>query len=183
MRTLRFGVICGLLAVAIVSGCDYKIGTLHRTDVRTIVIPVWTRGHGVYRRGLEMDLTKAVITRIQSDTRYKITNQAKADTKLTGQLEMVTQRPLSINTDTGRARAMEAVFTVSFTWVDLRDGKELAKVDNFEVRDQYITESPFSESFFTGSQAVIDKAAQRIVEQLEEGWPDPSAKTDGDEKL
>ena len=78
---------------------------------------------------------------------------------------------------------MEAVFTVSFKWVDLRSGEVLAKVDDFDVRGQYITESPFSETFFTGSQAVIDEAAQRIVEQLEEGWNDPFAKTDGDEKL
>jgi hypothetical protein len=173
----------GLVALAALSGCGYKIGTLHRSDVRTISIPVWTRGHGVFRRGLEMDLTKAVVNRIQVDTRYRITDAAKADTKLTGQLKNVSQRPLSINTDTGRTRAMEAVFTVSFKWVDLRSGEVLAKVDDFDVRGQYITESPFSETFFTGSQAVIDEAAQRIVEQLEEGWNDPFAKTDGDEKL
>ena len=56
------------------------------------------------------------------------------------------------------------------------------KRDNFNVRGEYITEYPFSETFFTGSQAVIDDAAQRIVEQLEEGWPD-QADQPGDEKL
>ena len=109
MRTSRFVAVMGLVALAALSGCGYKIGTLHRSDVRTISIPVWTRGHGVFRRGLEMDLTKAVVNRIQVDTRYRITDAAKADTKLTGQLKNVSQRPLSINTDTGRTRAMEAV--------------------------------------------------------------------------
>ncbi|MDP6637478.1 MAG: LPS assembly lipoprotein LptE [Phycisphaerae bacterium] len=183
MRTLRFVAIGGLVALAAASGCGYKIGTLHRSDVRTISIPVWTRGHGVYRRGLEMDLTKAVVNRIQMDTRYGITNEAKADTKLTGQLKNVRQRPLSINTDTGRSRAMEVTFTVSFRWVDLRSGDVLVSVDDFDVREQYIGAYTFGETFFTGGQAVIDEAAQRIVEQLEEGWPDPSDQADGDEKL
>jgi len=183
MRTSRFVAVAGLVALMMVSGCGYKIGTLHRSGVRTIAIPVWTRGHAVYRRGIEMDLTKAVVNRIQVDTRYRITDEAKADTKLVGQLKNVSQRPLSINTDTGRARAMEATFTVSFKWIDLRTGEVLAKRDNFDVRGEYIRESPFSETFFTGSQAVIDDAAQRIVEQLEEGWPDSSDESPGDEKL
>lgn len=179
MKSFRLAAIGGLVALTLVSGCGYQIGMMHRSDVRTIAIPVWTRGHGVYRRGLEMDLTKAVVTRIQQDMRYSITNSTKADTKLTGQLEMVSQRPLSINTDTGLARAMEATFTISFKWVDLRSGEVLVKRDNFDVRGQYIREYPFSETFFSGGQAVIDEAAQRIVEQLEEGWPE----SEGDEKL
>ena len=183
MRTLGFIALAGFIALTVVSGCDYKIGTLHRSDVKTISVPVWTRGHAVFRRGIEMDLTKAVVNRIQLDTRYRITDAAKADTKLVGQLKSVRQRPLSINTDIGHARAMEAVFTVSFKWIDLRTGEVLLKRDDFDVRGEYITESPFSETFFTGSQAVIDEAAQRIVEQLEEGWPDLRDEASGDEKL
>jgi hypothetical protein len=179
MKSLRFVVIGGLIALSVISGCGYKIGTMHRTDVRSIVVPVWTRGNGVFRRGLEMDLTKAVITRIQLDTRYKITTEAHADTKLTGQVVEVRQRALTINTNTGGSRAQEATFTVSFKWVDLRSGDELVVRDAFEVRGRYITAAPFGETFFTGSQEAIDEAAQRIVEQLEQGW----GESDGDEKL
>jgi len=182
MKTLRFVAIGGLIALVAASGCGYKIGMMHRGDVRTIAIPVWTRGHGVFRRGLEMDLTKAVVNRIQLDTRYRICAEAQADTKLTGQLTNVRQQSLTINTDTGTSRAMEATFTVSFTWTDLRSGEVLVTRDNFEVRGRYITAAPFSETFFAGSREAIDEAAQRIVEQLEEEWPDPSEKTDGDEK-
>jgi len=179
MKSLRFVAIGGLIALSAVSGCGYKIGTMHRSDVRSIVIPVWTRGHGVFRRGLEMQLTKAIINRIQLDTRYRITNEAQADTKLTGQLTNVRQRVLTINTDTGASRAKEATFTVSFKWVDLRNGEELAVKKDFNVRGRYITADPFGETFFAGSQEAIDEAAQRIVEQLEQGWSD----SDGDEKL
>ena len=182
MKTLRFVAIGGIIALAAASGCGYKIGTMHRSGVRTIAIPVWTRGHGVYRRGLEMELTKAVINRIQLDTRYRICAETQADTKLTGQLDNVRQQPLTINTDTGTSRALEATFTVSFKWIDLRSGDELVVKENFEVSGLYITAAPFGETFFTGSQEAIDETAQRVVEQLEEGWPDPSELTDGDEK-
>lgn len=182
MRALKFVVLIGLIALSAASGCGYKIGMMHRSDVKTIAIPVWTRGHGVFRRGLEMDLTKAVINCIQVDTRYSITSAAKADTKLTGQIDEIRQRPLSINTDTGRARAMETTFIVSFKWVDLRSGDVLVKKDRFQIIDQYIGEYPFGETFFTGSQAVIDQAAQRIVEQLEQGWPESFDKLDADDK-
>lgn len=182
MKTLRFVAIGGLIALAAASGCGYKIGTMHRGDVRTIAIPVWTRGAGVFRRGLEIDLTKAVVNRIQLDTRYRICAEAQADTKLTGQLTNVRQRSLTINTDTGTSRAMEATFTVSFKWIDLRSGDERVVRENFEVSGRYITAAPFGETFFSGSREAIDEAAQRIVEQLEEEWPDPSEKAKDDKK-
>ena len=166
MKNLRFVAIGGLIALFAVSGCGYKIGTMHRSDVKSIVVPVWTRGHGVFRRGLEMELTKAIITRIQLDTRYRITTETHADTKLAGQLTNVRQKSLTINTDTGSSRAQEATFTVSFKWVDLRSGEELVVRDSFDVKGRYITAAPFRETFFTGSQEAIDEAAQRIVEQL-----------------
>jgi hypothetical protein len=179
MKSLRVVAISGLIALAAVSGCGYQIGTMHRTDVKSIAIPTWTRGRGVFRRGIEIQLTQAIVKRVQLDTRYRITNATKADTKLTGQLVNVRQRARTINTDTGTARAKEVTFTISFKWVDLRSGDELAVREDFDVRGEYITAEPFDETFFTGSQAAIDDAAQRIVEQLEEGWPD----SDGDEKL
>jgi hypothetical protein len=171
-----------MLALILVSGCGYEIGVMHRPDVESIAIPVWTRGSGVYRRGLEMQLTKAIVNRIQLDTRYKLTNVAKADTKLVGELTNVRQQIVAINTDTGGARAKEVTFTVSFRWVDLRNGEDIVVRDNFDIRGRYITTDPFNETFFQGSQEVIDEAAQRIVEQLEEGWPD-SEQNAGDEKL
>ena len=182
MRSLRFIVTGSMLALMVVSGCGYKIGTMHRTDVKSIVIPAWTRGSGVYRRGLEMRLTKAIVTRIQLDTRYRLTNEAKADTKLTGELTNVRQQIVAINTDTGGARAKEVTFTVSFKWVDLRNGEDIVVRENFDIRGRYITAEPFGETFFQGSQEVIDEAAQRIVEQLEDAWPD-SEQNAGDEKL
>jgi len=174
MKTIQ---LIGALALVVLSaaagGCGYKFGSLYRTDVKTIAVPVWTRGHGVYRRGLEMDLTEAVIKRLQLDTRYRICDEAQANTRLTGRLDNVHQQSVTINTDTGIPREMEATFTVSFTWTDRRSGDELVRRERFPVTGRYIAPNPFNETFFTGSREAIDQAAQRIVEQLETGWPEP----------
>jgi len=171
MKTIRLISVLGIAVLtAAVGGCGYKIGTLHRTDIKTIAVPVWTRGHGVYRRGLEVDLTEAIIKRLQLDTKYRICDEAQANTRFTGRLENVHQQSLTINTDTGTSRELEATFTVSFTWTDLRNGKELVKREAFPATGRYVPPNPFNQTFFTGSREAIDQAAQRIVEQLETGW-------------
>jgi len=171
MKTMRFISVLGLVVVtAAVGGCGYQMGTLHRSGVKTIAVPVWTRGHGVYRRGLEMDLTEAVIKRLQLDTKYRISDEAQADTRLVGRLDNVHQQALTINTNTGTSRELEATFVVSFTWTDLRNGREIVKKDAFSATGRYVPPNPFNQTFFTGNREAIDQAAQRIVEQLETPW-------------
>jgi hypothetical protein len=59
---------------------------------------------------------------------------------------------------------------VSFTWTDLRTGKTLAERTNFAVTDTYLPHEPFSETYFQGSEALINRLARRIVEQMESDW-------------
>jgi len=158
------------MTAAAAGGCNYRLGDLHRKDVRTIAVPTWTRGRDVYRREVEIRLTEAIIKQIQNQTQFRIAGASAADTKLTGSIERISQQVLSINTDTGSVREMEVIFTVSFTWTDLRKGKELKKEDNFLAGGRYIEPEPFEEDFFEGSEDVINEVAKRIVEQLEEGW-------------
>lgn len=167
---LRMALVVLAAVAAVVGGCNYKIGSMHRADVKSIYVPVWTRGRDVYRRDVEKRLTEAIIKRIQADTQYKISTQALADTKLTGTIEKIRQHVLTINTDTGGARELEVEFTVSFVWTDLRKGKELVRKSKFRAVGRYIRSEPFSETFAVGGEDVINEVAQRIVEQLEEKW-------------
>ena len=166
---LRMALVVLAAAAAVVGGCNYKIGSMHRSDVKSIYVPVWTRGREVYRRDVEKRLTEAIIKRIQADTQYKISTQALADTKLTGTIERIRQHVLTINTDTGGARELEVEFTVSFVWTDLRKGTE-QRWGKFRAVGRYIRSAPFSETFAVGGEDVINEVAQRIVEQLEEKW-------------
>ena len=78
-RRIRYAAIC--LAMLVVSGCGYTwsengnsfsaqsspaSGNLYRTNVRTVAVPIFT--NKTYYRGLEFNLSKAVVTEMESHT-------------------------------------------------------------------------------------------------------------------
>jgi hypothetical protein len=154
-----------------VTGCGpYTMEDQYRQGIRTVYVPIWTRGRDVYRRDLEFRLTEAIQKRIGSDTPYRLASKEEADTELDGELVRIHQRVLSKNPDTGRAREMEETFYIDFTWKDLRTGEILVERRNFNAAATYIPVEPFEEDFFHGSQDVINRLARRIVETMEADW-------------
>jgi outer membrane lipopolysaccharide assembly protein LptE/RlpB len=148
----------------------YTTKSQYLTNVRTVAVPIWTRGKEVYRRELEFQLTEALVKRLELSTPYKVVDKARADTELRGTIDNVSQRVLSFNPDTGDPREKEITYTVSFTWTDLRSGKVLVKRKGFHQAGSYIPPTPFGEDFYQGSEDVVNKLAQRIVEQLAAEW-------------
>jgi outer membrane lipopolysaccharide assembly protein LptE/RlpB len=178
MSTTVTRTICLLLAGPMLAACGcasdptqgYTVKSQYLQNVRTVAVPIWTRGKEVYRRELEMQLTEAVIKRLELSTPYKVVDKTRADTELRGTIDNVSQRVLSFNPDSGQARETEITYTVSFTWTDLRSGKVLTRRRNFRQAGAYIPLAPFGEGFFQGSEDVVNKLAQRIVEQLAVEW-------------
>jgi len=167
-------VLGGALACAVGCAADptkgYTVKSQYVPGIKTVCVPIFTRGKRVYRRGLEFRLTEAVIKRIQLDTPYRVTRKGGADTELRGAIDRVSQRVLSFDPDTGFPRETEITMTVSFTWTDLRNGAILKQHTNFRQADTYIPPPPLSEDFFQGSEGAINKLAKRIVEQMEADW-------------
>ena len=158
------------LAALSAGGCGYTTQSQYPAEVRTVAVPIWTVGKNVYRRELEFRLTEAIQKRIALDTPYKVASKGQADTLLTGTVDLVEQRVLSSNPDTGRPRELEVSIRVSFTWSDQRTGKTRKHEPSFKISKTYISHEPFDEDFFLGSGEVIDEMARRIVERLEADW-------------
>ncbi len=166
-----------LLAGVLLVGCGGNDPTLgytarspFRTSVRTVAVPLWSRGQNVYRRDLEFRLTEALIKRIELTTPYKVVEKKKADTLLTGTIEDISQAMLSFNPDDGRPREIQVAAIVSFQWNDLRSGRTLVKRRQFRVTSVYLPSQPLEEDFFQGSQDLIERLAVRIVETMEADW-------------
>jgi len=167
-----------LLAVATTSGCafgtdptqGYTVRPHFPTNVKTIAVPIWTRGRDVYRRELEIRLTEAIIKRLKMVTTYTVTAKTRADTLLTGSLDSVEQRVMSVNPDTGRPNEMMVTLTVSFRWTDLRTGKILVERKEFTAEASYAPAERLVQDFFQGSEDAINRMAVRVVQQLEEPW-------------
>ena len=176
MNMKLFAPVILLALVSIGAGCaadplaGYTTSSQYRPNIKTVAVPIWSRGRKIYRRELETRLTEAIIKRIELDTPYKVTTKARADTQLRGSIDSVAQRILSTVSSSGLARELEVTFTVSFVWEDLRNGRIITEKKNFKVAATYIPDEPQSEDFAIGSEDLINRLAGRVVEQMAQPW-------------
>jgi len=180
-RSIR---LAAMLAVAAASLAAGGCGTLYHSNVKSVAVPIWQRGPGVYRRGLEFRLTEAIIKRIELDTPYKVTDKSKADTMLEGTIVRVSQSVLSFNPRLATPRDEQIRIVVRLKWTDLRTGEVLHEERNLRAAGVYyparrldesevsgtVPASPFDEDFFEGSSSAINRMAQLIVEKMEKPW-------------
>lgn len=147
----------------------YTLASQYPANIRTVAVQIFTRGENIYRRGLEMRLTEAVVKYIELNTPYKVTDKDHADTELTGTVTGVSQRTMSMVPKVSSPREMEVVISASMRWQDLRDGKVIRR-SNVRAAGSYILRAPISEDFFQGSEVAIDNLARRLVEEMEDDW-------------
>ena len=156
---------------ALLGGCGYTTESQFRQDVQTIAVPIFRRGTGEFRRDIEIRLTEAVVKHIEMETPYKVVDKSRADSLLSGTLNWAKVQPLSFDPRTGLAREMQVRLSLDLTWQSLRGpGNVLTQRKDFRVAADYVPQAPLAEGFFQGSEAAIDLAAQRIVEQLARPW-------------
>jgi len=180
MRVMRV-VLLGALGLASLPGCGYTwsnngnnfapqsspaSGNLYRTNVSTVAVPIFT--NKTYYRGLEFNLSKAVVTELESHTPYRVAPKETADTLLTG--EIINVRVHNISRSPSNALPQEQLFliNVNFTWKDLRTGQIYTERRGFEQSAPYYP--TLGEDQTAGSQDNIEKLALAIVEELQAPW-------------
>lgn len=164
LRTLAL-----LLAAIVTAGCagsDYRWQSLYRQDVQTVAVPIFTSKS--FERGVELQLTQAVIQQIELRTPYKVVDQSRADTILEGEIVRVTQPLISRDRDSTLPQEQLFVITVNFTWKDLRTGEVLERQEAFEQTAPYYP--TLGEGRTAGRLDAIDELAVAIVRELEADW-------------
>ena len=68
IKTLRWGIVA--LTALVVGGCGYSNAPLHRTDVKTVSVPIFASKE--FRRNLEFGLTSDLVKCIELRTPYKV---------------------------------------------------------------------------------------------------------------
>lgn len=140
-------VVAGLLTgfAGLLAGCasgghlnffGYTTVPTYDDAIRTVYVPIFENVS--FRRGLEFDLTRAVVREIEAKTPYKVVNcRAEADTELTG--KVINRRKALINQNQlGEVRDAEVYLAVELQWRDLRPGhlgEFLSKADDNNRRD------------------------------------------------
>lgn len=176
--TLRMPLLCLLLAIGL-SGCGYQQsgstanasggyhwGTLYRGDVRTVAVPIFT--NKTYYRGVEFNLTKAIVNQLEAQSPYKVVPRERADTVLEGEIQRVRVRTISLDRVTDIPQEQLYEVSVNFTWKDLRSGKILATQKDFEQTAPWYP--TLGESDFFAQQQNVERLALAIVQRLQAEW-------------
>jgi hypothetical protein len=125
-------------ALAVVPSCEwdgnftilgYSTKPLYDCSIKTIRVPVFknkTFWVTTPAPGMEMDLTRIVIQKIEQITPYKVVNgDGPTDTELLGTIISLTKIPLNY-TQIYEGREWETTLTVEVTWRDCRTGEILS---------------------------------------------------------
>jgi hypothetical protein len=161
----------GLLA----AGCGYGSSSkedkylwasVYRQDVQTIAVPIFH--NTTFTRGIEMDLTKAIIQQIETSTPYKVSARERADAVLEGEIVNAGLSTLSSDTDSAIPQEQILSLSVNFVFKDLRTGQVFADRRNFE---QTATHYPtLGEGQFVSRQQAVERLAVAIVQELQADW-------------
>ncbi|MDB5313737.1 MAG: hypothetical protein JWO38_7939 [Gemmataceae bacterium] len=127
-----------VVALATVVGCQggpttflgYQLGpaALYDQNIKTVYVPVFYNRafQTTPYRGMEVDVTRAVVREITSKTTFKVVSDPeKADTELRGNIVSIGKNVLNRNQQ-NLPRESEVVITVDVLWRDLRDGRNLS---------------------------------------------------------
>jgi len=129
-KALNFAVLAALL----LPSCEwdgnftvlgYTTKLQYPTNIHTVYVPIFK--NLTLWRGLEFDLTRAVIREIEAKTPYKvISNPDCADTELKGTIVSLNKNVINRN-QLNEIREAETTLAVEITWKDLRSGEILSR--------------------------------------------------------
>jgi hypothetical protein len=95
------------------------------TTIRTVYVPIFK--NKTFRRGLEFDLTRAIIREIEARTPYKVVSDpSRADTELSGTITLMSKGLLN-RTQLNEVREAETILTAEVCWRHLGTGEILSR--------------------------------------------------------
>ncbi|MCG8339343.1 MAG: LPS assembly lipoprotein LptE, partial [Proteobacteria bacterium] len=122
-----------------------------------------------FRKGIEFELSNALVQRISVNTPYKIrANKRDADSVIYGKIIGVNERVQAHQRQLDRPMQEKIVVTAEVTWKDLRTGELLIDRQRYRFSGMYA--SLRNDSVKVATQEAVNKIANEIVESMEQGW-------------
>ncbi len=166
MKNLVF--LCFLPMFVTLPGCGYSTAELFPTRYRTVAVPIFD--NRTFYRGVEFDLTEALIKELEQRTPYNTTDAGRADTLLSGTIHTIEKRQLSRTVEAGLPQEVEVIVVIDFTWTDQRSGDALVSRRGFSAVGRYVPTPPVGEGFEVGQHAAVQRLARDIVSVLRSDW-------------
>ncbi len=169
---------CVLLVVcaAVWSGCEgsggfvggYSATELFPENVRTVSIAIFQ--NQTFYRGVEMDVTEALIKEVELRTPYKVVRGNVADTALVGTVTDVRQRVLSRTFDGGIPQEVQVVVKVRFEWKDMRTGQVIRSRSSISGTGEHVPVLGASEPYEVAQHVASAELARDIVSVMRRDW-------------
>ncbi|MGD9688712.1 MAG: LPS assembly lipoprotein LptE [Phycisphaerales bacterium] len=160
--------------VLCVPGCSsdprqgYSFTSTFSSDVESIAVPVFQ--NTTYGRGLELELTEAVVAELRSRTPWRISTEDQAHTTIRGTITSAELRKLSTARDTGLVEELAVEVTVDFEWKDNRTGRVIVSRRGFTGAEAFAPARGIGERIETGQHATVQELARAIVAEMRSGW-------------
>lgn len=166
-------IVCMSAAALSVSGCSsdptkgYSFANTYDTETRTIQVPIFQ--NKTYYKGVESELSEAIIHEVQNKTPWIIDPSPAADSTLNGTITSVQLRRTAID-PSGYVQELGYIITVDFEWVDNTTGKTIVGRRNFSGADTFVPTRGVSEKIEYGQTSAAQRMAKDIVSELRTKW-------------
>lgn len=168
-------VACVILACALaLAGCasdpasGYSFRSTYPKSVRTVAVPVFD--NQTFQKGLEVELTDAIIKEIQRQTPMVVVQGGGAQSTLTGVIRTADLRALTISGRTGLTQEMGLQVSIDFDWRDASSGQYLASTKNLQALEPFVATRTTGQRLETGTSQVAQELARRVVAQMRGSW-------------
>ena len=174
MKNMRWlGALC-LVVVMGLSGCGYTRKTVLPRNMKTIYVETVKNKLNAeniyaYQQGLEMDITNAVIQRLQQDGTMKVVEQGKADAILKTDLISLEQEGLRFNSLEGVSQ-YRLFIVVRLRLVDSKTGDLIWEEPNFSGDTEYYVTTVTSIGSQKAAVDSVHRLAYNIADRVVEDW-------------
>jgi hypothetical protein len=171
----RLRIPAALAAVAMLAGAcssdptrGYSFTSTYSAGIHTVSVPIFD--NQTYYKGLEVELTDALIKEIQRTTPWVVVSGSSSQATLTGTITDANLRTLSINSTTGMVQEMGMELSADFEFRDIRTGKVLTARKSFHAMESFVPAHPTAERIELGQHGSVQELARCIVAELRSGW-------------
>jgi hypothetical protein len=161
----------------------------YNPEIRTVYVPIFQ--NVTLARGLEFDLTRAVIREIEAKTPFKtVDHREGADSELIGKIVSTNKSLITLN-QLGEVRDAQAGMGVELVWRDLRPGCIGTILSADPTKEELRGEDPIKGAkppppvlvtptatfipelggtLVAAQKQLVDRTAIQIVSMMEKGW-------------
>lgn len=163
----------GLVVLVGLGGCasssgGYSFNSTFDESINSVAVPIFQ--NETTSRGLELQLTEAVIKELQGRTPWYIASSDRADTTLVGVITQTGLIGLSDDPHTGLVQEEAVRVTIRFEWRDNRSGDVIVARDGFSASSVFSPSRNVGDRLELGQRGAIEELASDIVSSMRSSW-------------